>query len=47
MFKILFGIIVGIMLVTYYPQITTVTTSWFVDSGARDEIVETLEGISK
>tara|TARA_B100001287_G_scaffold162670_1_gene136713 strand:- start:18 stop:158 length:141 start_codon:yes stop_codon:yes gene_type:complete len=45
MFKFIFGIVVGIMLVTYYPEITTVTTNWFIDSGVRDEVVETLEGM--
>ena len=45
MFKFLFGISVGIVLVTYYPEIITVTTDWFVDSGARDEVVQTLEGM--
>ena len=45
MFKFIFGIVVGIMLVTYYPEITTVTTDGFLDSGVRDEVVETLEGM--
>jgi len=45
MFKILIGIVLGIVLVTYYPQITTTTTKWFVDSGARDEIVKSLKEV--
>tara|TARA_B100000989_G_scaffold80774_1_gene57592 strand:+ start:121 stop:261 length:141 start_codon:yes stop_codon:yes gene_type:complete len=45
MFKFIFGICVGIILVTYYPQILTTTADFFIDSGARDEIVETLEGM--
>ena len=45
MFKILIGIVLGIVLVTYYPQITTTTTKWFVDSGTRDSIVETLKEV--
>ena len=45
MFKFIFGICVGIVLVTYYPQILTITTTWFIDSGARDEIIQTLEGM--
>ena len=45
MFKILIGIILGVVLVTYYPQITTTTTKWFVDSGARDEIVKSLKEV--
>ena len=45
LFKIIFGIILGIVLVTYYPNIITTTTNWFVDSGARDEIVKTLKEV--
>ena len=45
MFKIIFGIILGIVLVTYYPNIITTTTNWVVDSGARDSIVETLKEV--
>jgi hypothetical protein len=45
MFKFIFGIVVGIILVTYYPDIITTTTDWFIDSGARDEVIETLEGM--
>ena len=45
MFKIIFGIILGIVLVTYYPNIITTTTNLFVDSGARDSIVETLKEV--
>tara|TARA_A200000159_G_scaffold123685_1_gene118317 strand:+ start:2389 stop:2529 length:141 start_codon:yes stop_codon:yes gene_type:complete len=45
MFKFIFGIVVGIILVTYYPEIITTTTDWFIDSGARDEVIETLEGM--
>jgi hypothetical protein len=45
MFKFIFGIVVGIILVTYYPEIITTTTDWFINSGARDEVIETLEGM--
>ena len=45
MFKIIFGIILGIVLVTYYPQIATTTKDIFVDSGARDEIIKTLKEV--
>lgn len=45
MMKILIGIVLGIMLVTYYPQIGSVLTDVFVDSGMRDDLVDTLEGI--
>ena len=47
MMKIFLGIVCGIFIATYYPQITTTTTSWFVDSGARDSIVETLKEVDK
>ena len=43
MFKFIFGVVVGIALVTYYPDIAVVTADWFIDSGARDEGVQTLE----
>jgi len=44
-FKILIGIILGVVLVTYYPQIATTTKDVFVDSGARDEIVKSLKEV--
>mgnify|MGYP000005548887 FL=1 len=47
MFKIIFGMILGIVLVTYYPNILTTTTTWFVDSGARDSIVKSLNEVDK
>ena len=46
MFKIIFGMILGVVLVTYYPQITTTTTKLFIESGARDEIVNKLNEVS-
>lgn len=46
MIKFIMGIVVGIVLVTYYPQITTTTTKWFIDSGARDQIVNQLNEVS-
>ena len=45
MFKILIGIILGVVLVTYYPQIATTTKDIFVESGARDEIVKSLKEV--
>ena len=45
MFKFIFGIVVGIMLVTYYPEITETAADLFIDSGARDEIVQKLREI--
>ena len=40
------GIVVGIVLVTYYPQITTTTAKLFIESGARDKIVNKLNEVS-
>ena len=45
MFKILIGIILGVVLVTYYPQIATTTKDVFLESGARDEIVKSLKEV--
>jgi len=45
MIKFIMGIVVGIVLVTYYPQITTTTTKMFVDSGIRDQIVNQLNEV--
>ena len=45
MFKILIGIVLGVVLVTYYPQIATTSKQMFLDSGARDEIVKSLKEV--
>jgi|TARA_B110000977_G_scaffold175755_1_gene230782 hypothetical protein len=45
MFKIIIGIFLGIVLVTYYPQITTTTKELFLESGIRDEIVKSLKEV--
>ena len=45
MFKIIIGIVLGIVIVTYYPQISTTTKQMFLDSGARDEIVKSLKEV--
>ena len=45
MFKIIIGIVLGIVIVTYYPQIATTTKDVFVESGARDEIVKSLKEV--
>ena len=45
MFKLLLGIVLGVVLVTYYPQIATTSKQMFLDSGARDEIVKTLKEV--
>ena len=43
--KILFGILLGIVIVTYYPEITETAADFFIESGARDEIVSKLRDI--
>ena len=45
MFKIIIGIVLGVVLVTYYPQIATTTKDVFLESGARDEIVKSLKEV--
>ena len=45
MFKIIIGIVLGVVLVTYYPQISTTSKEVFLDSGARDEIVKSLKEV--
>ena len=45
MMKIFLGIVCGIFIATYYPQITTTTKQIFIDSGARDNIVNTLKEV--
>ena len=45
MIKIILGIIIGIGLTTYYPEISSTLKDFFLDSGARDSIVETLKEV--
>ena len=45
MIKIIIGIIIGIGLSTYYPEISNTLKDFFLDSGARDSIVETLKEV--
>ena len=45
MIKIIIGIIIGIGLSTYYPEISSTLKDFFLDSGARDSIVETLKEV--
>jgi len=45
LFKIIIGIVLGVVLVTYYPQIATTSKEVFLDSGARDEIVKSLKEV--
>ena len=45
MMKFIFGIICGVILVTYHPQIVTTTKDYFVDSGIRDTIVNKLKEV--
>lgn len=45
MMKILIGIILGIVLITYYPEIGSVVSDIFIETGMRDDLVNTLEGM--
>jgi Na+/H+-dicarboxylate symporter len=45
MVKIILGIVLGVVMVTYYPQIGSVLSDIFVESGIRDDLVNLLEGI--
>ena len=45
MMKIFLGIVCGIFIATYDPQITTTTKQLFIESGARDNIVNTLKEV--
>ena len=38
-------IIIGVGLATYYPEISNTLKDFFLDSGARDSIVETLKEV--
>lgn len=45
MLKIIIGIVLGIVLITYYPQIGSVLGEVFIETGIRDDLVNLLEGI--
>jgi|TARA_B100001094_G_scaffold21545_1_gene18222 hypothetical protein len=45
MLKIIIGIVLGIVLITYYPQIGSVLGDVFIETGIRDDLVNLLEGI--
>ncbi len=45
MIKYILGIIIGIGLSTYYPEVSSTLKDFFLDSGARDSIVETLKEV--
>ena len=45
MFKVVVGIVLGIVMITYYPQIGSVLSEVFVETGIRDDLVNLLEGI--
>ena len=45
MMKIFLGIVCGIFIATYYPQITTTTKQLFIESGVIDNIVNTLKEV--
>jgi Na+/H+-dicarboxylate symporter len=43
--KIIIGIVLGVVLITYYPHIGSVLSDIFVESGIRDDLVDLLEGV--
>ena len=45
MLKIIIGIVLGIVLITYYPQIGSVLGDVFIETGIRDDLVNLFEGI--
>jgi hypothetical protein len=45
MMRFIIGIVLGIVLITYYPQIGSVLADIFVESGIRDDLVNLLEGV--
>jgi hypothetical protein len=45
MFKFLFGLVIGVLLAVFYPDIIPYVKNLFLDSGARDIAVDTLKGI--
>ena len=46
MIKIIIGLVIGVMLCTYYPSIAPVAKYKFLESGgARDSLVDTLKEI--
>jgi hypothetical protein len=45
MVKFIVGIVSGIVLITYYPQIGSVLGDVFVDTGIRDDLVNLLKGV--
>ncbi len=45
MIKFILGIIIGVGLSTYYPEVSSTLKDFFLDSGARDSIVETLKEV--
>ena len=45
MFKFLGGIVIGVAVAVFYPDIVPVVKNSFLDSGVRDVVVDTLKEI--
>ena len=45
MFKFLGGIVIGVALAVFYPDIVPIVKNSFLDSGVRDVVVDTLKEI--
>ena len=47
MFKFLGGIVIGVALAVFYPDIVPIVKNSFLDSGVRDVVVDTLKEIKR
>ena len=47
MFKFLGGIVIGVMVAVFYPDIVPIVKNSFLDSGVRDVVVDTLKEIKR
>ena len=45
MFKLLIGVGLGVILTVFYPDLVPIVKSAFLDTGARDIVVDTLKEI--
>jgi len=47
MFKFLGGIVIGVALAVFYPDIVPIVKNSFLDSGVRDVVVDRLKEIKR
>jgi hypothetical protein len=43
--KIIIGIFIGVIATSFYPDVVPHVTGFFVESGARDSVIQTLTNI--